>query len=33
MELIETYINKEPNANPNDVSPNVILFVSYCLHY
>jgi hypothetical protein len=22
MELIETCINKEPNANPNDVSPN-----------
>jgi hypothetical protein len=33
MELIETCINKEPNANPSDVSPNVVLFVSYCLHY
>jgi hypothetical protein len=22
MELIETSINKEPNANPSDVSPN-----------
>jgi hypothetical protein len=22
MELIETYINKELNANPSDVSPN-----------
>jgi hypothetical protein len=33
MELIEICINKEPNANPNDVNPNVVLFVSYCLHY
>jgi hypothetical protein len=33
MELIETCINKEPNANPGDVSHNAILFVSYYLHY
>jgi len=33
MELIETCIKKEPNANPSDVNPNVVLFVSYCLHY
>ncbi len=33
MELIKTCINKEPNANPSDVSPNVVLFVSWCLHY
>jgi hypothetical protein len=33
MELIETCINKEPNANVNDVNPNVVLFVSYCLQH
>jgi hypothetical protein len=33
MELIETCINKEPNANLSDVSPNAVIFVSYCLHY
>jgi hypothetical protein len=33
MELIKTYMTKEPNANVNDVSLNVVLFVIYCLHY
>jgi hypothetical protein len=27
MELIKTCINKEPNANPSDVSPNASLNV------
>jgi hypothetical protein len=33
MELIETCINKEPNANANDVNPNVVLFINYCLQH
>ncbi len=33
LELIETYINKVPNANPSDVNPNVVPFINYCLHY
>jgi len=33
MEPIETCINKVPNGNPSDVNPNVVPFISYCLHY
>ncbi len=36
MELIKTCINKEPNANSNDVSPNAslnVLTVEARLHF